>query len=84
MHSQPVVGLAEYGSAQFGPAEAISGTFWAITCLSRVVFTTLTDSSSPANGWDGVSLAAGVTLYGYFTAGTVSLGVAVFYKAKPD
>jgi len=83
MISQPGIGLAEYGSTQIGPSEAFTGTYWAIVCLSRVIFTTLVDASSPATSWADVSLAAGVHLYGYFTSGTISLGVAIAYKAKP-
>jgi hypothetical protein len=83
MISQPWVGLAEYGSTKVGPSATFSGTYWCIVCLSRVEFTTLVDASSPATSWAAVSLAAGVHLYGYFTDGTISLGVAICYKAKP-
>ena len=82
MTSQPGVGLAEYGSTLVTAGATISGNYWAFVCLGACVFTTLTDAVNTSSSWDGVSLADGTTVFGHFTGGILSLGTAMFYKAK--
>jgi len=61
---------------------AETGRFWGkIYCVTATVFTTLTDAGRDGDTFTGVSHAAGVVIYGRFTAITLTSGSILAYKA---
>lgn len=59
---------------------AVTGDFCAITTLATTVFALLTDSTATGDTLVGASIPAGVTLYGNFTAFTLTSGAVRAYK----
>lgn len=64
---------------------AKTGEFNAIQMLEDTAFTTLTDVKAASGGVTlaGITLPAGLTIFGSFTAVTVTSGTARCYKALP-
>ena len=76
------LGLGSAGS-QVTAAAAITGTFCAITALSDTTFTTLTaeESAHPSTSdFSGITLPAGVTIYGRWTEIDTATGVIIAYN----
>jgi len=59
---------------------AITGTFRAITIINDAVFSLLTDTGS-TGALTGLTIPAGVTLFGNFTAYTLTSGAVRAYSA---
>ena len=76
------LGLGSAGS-KVTAAAAISGMFCAITALSDTTFTTLTpeDSAHPdESDFSGITLPAGITIYGRWSTIDPGSGVIVAYN----
>jgi hypothetical protein len=81
--------LSEYGqngAILVNDTTAITGNFRRIYALENTTFTTLTsnytknDATTAAAAADFGTLAAGLSLYGKFTAVTLATGSVILYK----
>lgn len=72
--------LGMAGSVNETGTTAKTGLFFAITCLTDTVFALLTDQMADGDTLVGVTLPAGTTLYGRFTAFTLTSGAVRAYK----
>lgn len=73
-----------YGSVnKSGAAAAASGRFYAIQILNDTVFSLLTDSLASGDAITSLTIPAGITLFGNFTAFTLTSGAVRAYKALP-
>ncbi len=63
---------------------AITGTFWAIQCLTDTVFSLLTAPDLTGDTITGVTFTAGTILYLRVTAFTLTSGSVLAYKIETD
>jgi len=81
MHKIGIPG--EYGGDIITTTGAVTGTWFAITCMSGTVFATLTELGVTRTGTIGSMLfPAGVTIYGAFTNFTLTSGSVRCYKTR--
>lgn len=59
---------------------AVTGNYFAIQILADATFSTLTDTSADGDAMTGFVIPAGITLFGKFTAFTLTLGRVRAYK----
>ena len=52
-----------------------------ITCLTATTFTALTNTLATGDAITGIAIAAGVELYGKFSAVTLTSGAVALYKS---
>ena len=57
----------------------VTGEFWSIACLADTTFSAITGDYTGT--LTGVSIPAGMTIYGSFTAYAVGTGRVIAYKA---
>jgi len=57
----------------------VTGEFWSIACLADTTFSAITGDYTGT--LTGVTIPAGMTLYGHFSAYTVGTGRVIAYKA---
>ena len=75
-------GLA--GSINETGTTAVTGVdVCSIVCLTATTFATLTDTLATGDALTGIALPAGTTLYGKFTAFTLTSGAVRAYKSLP-
>lgn len=60
---------------------AVTGNFSAITLLADTVFNSLTETGAAGQSITGITLLAGTTLFGKFTAYTLASGAVRAYNA---
>jgi len=60
---------------------AVSGNFSAITLLADTVFSSLTETGATGQAMTGITLPAGLTIFGKFTAYTLASGAVRAYNA---
>lgn len=63
-----------------GTTALTAKNYYAITTLTDTVFATLTNSLASGDAITGITIPAGVTLYGNFTAVTLTSGAIAGYK----
>lgn len=74
------IALGQYGAVYESGDTAVSGDFAAILALEATTFTSLTASNWSGDALAGLVVPAGTTIYGKFTAFTLSSGRVVAYK----
>lgn len=70
-----------YGATYESGTTAVTGNFGSITALENSVFSLLTASNWDGDATTSLPLPAGTTIYGKFTAFTLTSGKVVAYKA---
>lgn len=85
--SMQAVALGQVGSDFLNDTAAHTGTWGIVSCITACTFTTLTSGVNPANNkvvmsgtLASITLAAGQSIYGYFTAITLASGSVIAYK----
>lgn len=74
--------LAQYGSTAFADTTARTGTWFAVTVIEDAVFAIITDATRTGTAdLTGVTFSAGTTIYGSFTAITLTSGTIIAYNA---
>ena len=79
--------LGQLGSAFINDTSAHTGQWGIIQCIAACTFTTLTsgngNNGSPlmSGTLSSVTMAAGMIIYGYFTAITLATGSVIAYNA---
>ena len=73
--------LGKGGAVYENGTDAVSGNFGCITALEDSVFSALTASNWTGDSTASLPLKAGVTIFGRFTAFTLSSGKVVAYNA---
>ena len=71
--------LGQYGTTVFDDTTARTGKWFAIQIVEAARFTTLTDASMDGDV-TGMDFAAGILIFGSFTAITLASGSALAYK----
>jgi len=61
---------------------AKTGVWSSVQCVTDTVFATLTDSGDTGGSLAGLTIPAGMTLYGNFTAITLTSGAVRAYNAR--
>jgi hypothetical protein len=78
--------LGQLGSNYIGDTTATTGQWGCIYCITDCAFTTLTSGNVPAGtvcmtgALAGITLKAGMSIYGLFTAITLASGSVIAYK----
>lgn len=73
--------LGQFGAVYENGNDEVTGNFGCITALEDSAFTSLTASNWEGDSTANLPLKAGVTIFGNFTAFTLSSGKVVAYKA---
>jgi hypothetical protein len=76
------IGLGQAGSTYMddGDSSTASTTYNAITMINDTTFSTLTDAGRDGSTLTSVAIPKGITIFGEFTAITVSTGKCIAYK----
>lgn len=74
-------GLA--GSVNETGTTAVTGDFYRIDCLTASNFSLLTDALASGDAITGLAIPAGTSLFGRFSAFTLTSGAVRAYKAAP-
>lgn len=72
--------IGEYGAVYESGTTSVTGSFGAIQVLADAVFTSLTASNWSGDTLASLSVPAGITLFGGFTAFQLTSGRVVAYK----
>lgn len=72
--------LGQYGAVYENGTDAVSGSFGCITALEDSVFSSLTASNWTGDSTASLPLKTGVTIFGNFTAFTLTSGKVVAYN----
>lgn len=73
--------LGQFGAVYESGTTAVSGVFGCITALEDSAFSSLTATNWTGDSTASLPLKAGVTIFGRFTAFTLSSGKVVAYNA---
>jgi hypothetical protein len=76
-----LVSLGQRGFVYTDDTTLVNGNFAAIQIISNTIFSALTALNSTVGGLVGVSLPAGMIIYGPFTSYDLASGKVIAYKA---
>ena len=74
------LGLGQAGSTYMVDSDSSTAKYGAITMIADTTFSTLTDANRDGTALTGVAIPKGITIFGRFTAITVSTGKCIAYK----
>ena len=74
------LGLGQAGSTYMEDGDSSTAKYGAITMIADTNFSTLTDANRDGATLTGVAIPKGITIFGRFTAITVSTGKCIAYK----
>lgn len=76
--------MGKFGSVVETGTTAITGAFCAIQMIEDTVFSTLTSGNWQGDAATGVTFTAGTTIYGEFSAFTLTSGKVIAYNRAPN
>lgn len=75
--------FGEAGSVNETSTTAVTGDFCAIQILNDAVFSLLTDALATGDAITSITIPAGITLFGKFSAFTLTSGAVKAYNSAP-